>query len=97
MNQVSGIGNNTNRDREERILRAASNLIAHYGYDKTTVSDIAREAGISKGAVYLHFASKEDLFEALLRNEIVDYSQRWVERIKQTPMGVVLSGYTAMD
>jgi TetR/AcrR family acrAB operon transcriptional repressor len=87
MNQVSGTGNSTNRDREERILRAASNLIAHYGYDKTTVSDIAREAGISKGAVYLHFASKEDLFEALLRSEILDYSQRWVERIEADPDG----------
>ncbi|MEM7028378.1 MAG: helix-turn-helix domain-containing protein, partial [Chloroflexota bacterium] len=38
-----------NKEREERILDAASNLFVHYGYDKTTVDDIAREAGVSKG------------------------------------------------
>ena len=57
-------------EREQRILDAAANLIAHYGYDKTTVDEIAREAGVSKGAIYLHFKSKEDLFEALLLREI---------------------------
>jgi AcrR family transcriptional regulator len=54
-----------NREREERILNAAAELIAHYGYDKTTVSDIAQAAGVSKGAIYLHWDSKEALFEAL--------------------------------
>lgn len=55
--------------REDRILDAAARLIAHYGYDKTTMSDIAAEAGVSKGALYLHFDSKEDLFEALVLRE----------------------------
>jgi TetR/AcrR family acrAB operon transcriptional repressor len=58
-----------NPQREQRILDAATRLFAHYGFDKTTVSDIADEAGISKGAVYLHFKSKDDLFEALLYRE----------------------------
>lgn len=61
--------NNTNPEREQRILDAAAKLFAHYGYDKTTVSDIAEEAGISKGAVYLHYKSKEDLFDALILHE----------------------------
>ena len=56
-------------EREQRILDAASRLIAHYGYDKTTVSDVAREAGVSKGAIYLHWKSKTALFEALLFRE----------------------------
>ena len=56
-------------EREQRILSAAAERIAHYGYDKTTIEEIARDAGISKGAVYLHFRSKEQLFEALLLRE----------------------------
>lgn len=55
--------------RAERILDAASDLFAHYGYDKTTMDDIARVAKVSKGAIYLHFRSKEDLFDALILRE----------------------------
>ena len=47
--------------RKELILDAADRLLAHFGYKKMTVEDIAREAGIGKGTVYLHFASKEDV------------------------------------
>jgi len=48
-------------DREELILDAAYRLLARFGYRKMTVEDIAREAGIGKGTVYLHFASKEEV------------------------------------
>lgn len=81
-----------NPEREQRILDAASRLIMHYGYDKTTVSDIAQEAGISKGAIYLHFASKEDLFEALLLREMERYTAVWVERLENDPMGGTFAG-----
>lgn len=37
-----------------------------YGYSKTTIDDIARETGIGKGSVYLHFASKEDIMLSLV-------------------------------
>lgn len=70
-----------NAARAERILDAAARLIAHYGYDKTTVSDIAHEAGVSKGAVYLHWESKEALFEALLEREVWRYADRWLARM----------------
>jgi AcrR family transcriptional regulator len=59
-----------NKEREKRILDAAAALFTHYGFDKTTVSDIAAEAGVSKGAIYLHFESKENLLEALLLREL---------------------------
>ncbi len=71
-----------NEVREQRILDAAAKLIVHYGYDKTTVSDIAREAGISKGAIYLHYSSKEALFEALLYREVLAYSDDWLRRFE---------------
>lgn len=44
--------------------------MARYGYDKTTMDDIAREAGVSKGALYLVWSSKEDLFDALFEHEM---------------------------
>lgn len=69
--------------RRQRILDAAESLTLHYGYDKTTVSDIAREAGVSKGAIYLHFDSKETLFEALLEREIWRYGSIWLELMEK--------------
>ena len=54
----------TTATREEvrtAILDAAEALIARYGYRKMAVDDIAQEARIGKGTVYLHFASKEEV------------------------------------
>ncbi|MBX3111534.1 MAG: TetR/AcrR family transcriptional regulator [Fimbriimonadaceae bacterium] len=46
---------------QERLLTAATVLFERFGYRKTTIEDIAQEAGIGKGTVYLRFASKADL------------------------------------
>jgi len=81
-----------NEDREERILNAAVKLITHYGYDKTTIDEIAREAGISKGAVYLHFESKESLFEALFFREMQLYAEKWMQGIEADPNGGTIGG-----
>jgi AcrR family transcriptional regulator len=48
------------------ILDAAERLMARYGFKKTSVDDLAREAGIGKGTIYLHFASKEDVAMACI-------------------------------
>src|SRR5258705_1122081 len=45
----------------DAILDAAQRLFARYGYRKTTVDELAREAGIAKGTVYLYFKSKEEI------------------------------------
>lgn len=76
-----------NEARAQRILDAAADLFVHYGYDKTTVSDIARQAGVSKGAIYLHFESKEQLFEALLVRELQAYAEEWLALIDADPVG----------
>lgn len=82
----------TNDEREQRILDAAANLFVHYGYDKTAVSDIAREAGISKGAIYLHFKSKDDLLETLIIRETEAYGEAWLELINNDPNGGTIGG-----
>jgi AcrR family transcriptional regulator len=43
------------------ILDATERLLARFGYKKTTMDDLAREAGIGKGSIYLYFPSKEEV------------------------------------
>lgn len=50
----------------ETILDAAERLFIRCGYRKSSMDDVAREAGTAKGTVYLHYAGKEALFRALL-------------------------------
>ncbi|MCP4680609.1 MAG: TetR/AcrR family transcriptional regulator [Deltaproteobacteria bacterium] len=52
-------------DKREVILQAAWGLIRHYGYNKTTIDDIARHAGVGKGTVYLYFKSKDEIMLSL--------------------------------
>ncbi len=78
--------------RRQRILDTAVSLFTHYGYDKTTVSDIAREAGVSKGAIYLHFESKDALLEALIVRETMTYANTWLSMIDADPKGGTIGG-----
>jgi AcrR family transcriptional regulator len=52
-------------ERRVVILRAAQRLLLHYGPAKTTVADIAREAHVGVGSVYLEFTSKDAILESL--------------------------------
>src|SRR6266446_3082152 len=52
--------------RRTELLAVALQVFALRGFDATTVDDIAREAGISKGTVYLYFPSKEAILEGLV-------------------------------
>jgi len=53
------------------LLRAANRLFLRNGFVATSLANIAEEAGVTKGAVYSNFASKEDLFLALLQEPLV--------------------------
>jgi AcrR family transcriptional regulator len=52
-----------------RILAAANQVFGEKGYRQATMDDVAKKLGVSKGALYLYFASKEELFEAICRTE----------------------------
>ncbi len=54
----------------QRLYEAAVTLIAEKGFSSTTVDEIAERAGVAKGTVYYNFASKNDLFEELLRHGV---------------------------
>lgn len=53
-------------NRAELILEAAETLFSRYGYERTSIDDIAQHLGIGKGSVYLDFRTKEDILVALL-------------------------------
>ncbi len=90
--QHKTMGRSDSSERQDRILDAAAELIAHYGYDKTTVEDIARAAGVSKGAIYLHFGSKDELFEWLLQREMRTFAESWLEGVEADPRGGTIAG-----
>ena len=61
------------RRREEtrqKLLDSALSVFATHGYERATVDEIVRDAGFSKGAFYVHFGSKEDLFWGMLEGRI---------------------------
>jgi AcrR family transcriptional regulator len=60
-------------DPRPALLDAAERLLTRFGYRRMTVEDLAREAGIGKGTVYLHFDSKEEVALAVVN--------RWSERV----------------
>lgn len=78
--------------RELQLLDAAARLFTQLGFDKTTVADVAAEAGVSKGAVYLHFASKDALLEALILREMQAYAASWVQAVEADPQGGRVGG-----
>ena len=63
-------------DKREAILKAATHVFAQRGYFQSQVADIAREAGVAAGTVYLYFRSKDDLlvslFERTMRAAIAE-------------------------
>lgn len=69
---------NNNR---EKILAAARTLMAEKGIMKTSLADIAREVGISKGTLFYHFASKDDLVNDILADHftnLVNITQQYL-------------------
>jgi AcrR family transcriptional regulator len=57
----------------ERLLGAADQVFARHGYEKSQLEEIAQASGFSKGALYTHFKSKEDLFLALANTKAAGY------------------------
>jgi AcrR family transcriptional regulator len=90
IDSVAGEERPGRREREERILDAAAELIQRWGYKKTTIDDIVRLAGVAKSTIYLHWKTREDLFTALLLRESVEASLDMLELINNDPEGVYL-------
>src|SRR6201995_2293956 len=66
------------RETQSRLLDAAQDVFLRDGYEAAQLDEIAARAGRSKGAVYTHFKSKEDLFLALFENRTRAYVDKLV-------------------
>jgi DNA-binding transcriptional regulator YbjK len=70
-------------ERKQEIVDAAIRVFARKGYEKTSISDIAQEIGISQGLCYRYFPSKEAIYDA----GIEEYAQYIVtQNIHKTPL-----------
>ncbi len=76
-------------DKRERILAAAVKVFAEKGFYCARVSDVAREAGVADGTIYLYFASKEELLRGLFE----EHMRRIIDEVR----GLVAEGGTPAD
>lgn len=68
-------------DVRQALLKAASDIFAHYGYNKTTVDEIAKAAGKGKSTFYYYYKSKEDIFRDVLENEAQILRKKLLESV----------------
>ncbi len=67
--------------RHHEVLEAACRIFARQGYGATNVDDIAKEAGIAKGTIYLYFKSKEEVLAAVLVRDLETLIQETIEKM----------------
>jgi AcrR family transcriptional regulator len=62
--------------KRRQIMDGARAVFLSAGFDGASMNDIARSAGVSKGTLYAYFASKDELFEAIIRAEKAQHAER---------------------
>ena len=63
-------------ETREKILSVADRLFGRFGFQKTSMDEIAKIARKAKGSLYYHFPSKEDLFREVVQNEMVEIKSK---------------------
>jgi len=89
---MSGGERSKREEREKRILDAAMELLQKWGYRKTTLEDIAREARVAKGTIYLYWPTREKLFMAIIEREQGNLLSEITLRMEEDPEGMTLIG-----
>lgn len=88
-------------ERRKQILDAALEVFAHNGYHKASISQIAREAGISKGLLYNYFQNKEVLLLEVMADGIIyllrGYSQESQAPAKDQLKKMIIESFEFMD
>ncbi|KAA3646547.1 MAG: TetR/AcrR family transcriptional regulator [Chloroflexi bacterium] len=70
------------REKRAQVLTAAQKLFLENGFARTSMEAIRLEAGVSKPTLYNYFASKEDLFIAVVHNLMDDFADDWLPAIR---------------
>jgi|SRR5579884_912705 len=73
------------RDARKDLLRAAAEVFAARGFRDASIDEVAERAGYSKGAVYWHFAGKDDLFLALVEEHVDRPTREMIELLESAP------------
>ena len=71
-------------ETRQKILDAALDVFSRKGYSRTTFEDIAKQIGLTKGAVYWHFKTKSDLLVALIESNIALKHKKLGDPIEQS-------------
>ena len=72
-------------DKPHQIIEAAVRVFARKGYYNSRVSDIAREAGIAAGTIYLYFRTKDDILVTLFREKMAQFVSALGKAIAEEP------------
>jgi AcrR family transcriptional regulator len=70
-----------------QLIDAAATVFARHGYVAASLDEVAEEAGLTKGAVYSNFDSKEDLFQAVIDDRLNEPMRHGAEAIIDSTMG----------
>ena len=69
--------------RRKQILEVSSRLFISKGFDKTSLDDIAKDVGVSRGVIFYYFDGKRELGEQTVRESLRQYSEYVLERVNQ--------------
>jgi AcrR family transcriptional regulator len=83
-------GRTRQRERAERILDAAAALLLRWGYKRVTIDDIAKEAEVGSGTIYLHWKTRDALFETLMLREAIAVWRELQQKMLADPEEVLL-------
>jgi AcrR family transcriptional regulator len=85
------------QDSRDEILKAAIQLFANRGFHETSMSEVAREAKVSKALIFWHFKTKEDLFLAvlnrLLEPYVIDFAEESEKLDAREQIKKLIAGY----
>ncbi|QNI37261.1 TetR/AcrR family transcriptional regulator [Edaphobacter albus] len=71
--------------RRSEILAAATKVFGNKGFDATLMDEIARTAGLAKGTLYLYFKSKDDIYQAVVRQALAELDELTRQHVNAVP------------
>ncbi len=69
-------------EKKLRVLKAASDCFARFGYEKTTLEDIGKAVGLNKASLYYYYKNKEDIFCDVISQEVDQYLAEVQKKVK---------------
>ena len=80
------ISDDRRSQRRRQIAQAALRCFIRQGFEATSMADIVTESGLSAGAIYVHYESKQDLVEQVIRDVLAERNQAFSELTRRDPV-----------